>query len=269
MEIIEEILSEYVRMRENGLEPKQVLTALRPFIDRLEKNTKERLAQSMRAWERGTNSATPPPPPETRSSVIKPLAGDAGRRTGEVPQAMPEPASIRATTWMECPNCTAKNRLNDIFCYACGLILDDAASQLDTRHFADGTGVLFSDDYFGADSLVIFNVRDTDLAVEVRPQRFDKDIIVGRSTGTNAMMPDVDLARANAAEFGVSRLHVAFRYDNEANAIQVYDLGSSNGSFINGQRLHPKEVRVLRHNDELRLGRLVLRVAFHHPGDPI
>ena len=48
-------------------------------------------------------------------------------------------------------------------------------------------------------------------------------------------------------------------------AVLVADLGSANGSYINGQRMMPKEVRVLRHGDELRLGKLVLLASFRHP----
>ena len=47
----------------------------------------------------------------------------------------------------------------------------------------------------------------------------------------------------------------------------VSDLGSANGSFINGQRLLAKEIRVLRHGDELRLGKLVMTVSFRHPAN--
>jgi predicted component of type VI protein secretion system len=42
----------------------------------------------------------------------------------------------------------------------------------------------------------------------------------------------------------------------------VTDLGSANSTFLNGQRLMPHEPRVLRDNDEVRLGRLVFRVNF-------
>jgi pSer/pThr/pTyr-binding forkhead associated (FHA) protein len=40
-------------------------------------------------------------------------------------------------------------------------------------------------------------------------------------------------------------------------------MNSANGTFVNGQRLHPQEVRVLRHGDELRLGRMVFQTLFH------
>ncbi len=31
----------------------------------------------------------------------------------------------------------------------------------------------------------------------------------------------------------------------------------------------PKEVRILRHGDELRLGKLVLAISFRHPSSPV
>ena len=64
----------------------------------------------------------------------------------------------------------------------------------------------------------------------------------------------------------VSRRHA--RIFHEYDLYRIEDLGSSNGTFINGQRLMPKEVRALRHGDELRLGRLVMMVSFRHPGIP-
>jgi len=47
--------------------------------------------------------------------------------------------------------------------------------------------------------------------------------------------------------------------------VQAFDLGSANGSFLNGQRLYPNEKRIVRDSDELRLGRLVMRVRFARP----
>jgi pSer/pThr/pTyr-binding forkhead associated (FHA) protein len=40
------------------------------------------------------------------------------------------------------------------------------------------------------------------------------------------------------------------------------DLNSSNKTYINGQRVHPHEVRALRDGDELRLGKIIFTVAF-------
>ena len=78
------------------------------------------------------------------------------------------------------------------------------------------------------------------------------------------MRPDIDLSEHNAGELGVSRLHVALQYNAKNNLLSLSDMKSANGTFINGQKLYPQEVRVLRDGDELRLGRMVLRAYFKH-----
>jgi pSer/pThr/pTyr-binding forkhead associated (FHA) protein len=111
-------------------------------------------------------------------------------------------------------------------------------------------------------------VRDTGQTFELRPQLRSHELVIGRNTDNSAMRPDVDL-EAEGAKQGVSRLHLALWYESRDSAIQAYDLGSANGSYINGQRIHPREIRLLRNQDELRLGRLVLRVRYYHPGDEV
>ncbi|MGQ9888628.1 MAG: FHA domain-containing protein [Aggregatilineales bacterium] len=78
-------------------------------------------------------------------------------------------------------------------------------------------------------------------------------------------MPNIDLADQEGDSVGVSRLHLALRYDARYHTISVFDMGSANDTYINGQRLHAHEVRVLCDGDELRLGRLALAVSFRHP----
>jgi len=39
-------------------------------------------------------------------------------------------------------------------------------------------------------------------------------------------------------------------------------VGSSNGTFLNGQRLVPNQPRVLRDGDEVRFGKLVAHIYF-------
>jgi pSer/pThr/pTyr-binding forkhead associated (FHA) protein len=116
---------------------------------------------------------------------------------------------------------------------------------------------------------LFLQIRDLDQYFEIRPQQIAQEIIVGRSSGNSAMHPDIDLADYQAAEQGVSRLHMALKYEPNDHVIKAYDLGSANNSFINGQKLHPKEQRVLRHGDEVRLAHLVLRVYFRHPGEEV
>ena len=85
---------------------------------------------------------------------------------------------------------------------------------------------------------------------------------IGRTSQQSTVQPDVDLSVFDAENLGVSRLHVTLRRHEDT--ITVIDLNSRNATFINGQRLHPQEVRVLRDGDEIRLGKLTMKVAFKH-----
>lgn len=98
-------------------------------------------------------------------------------------------------------------------------------------------------------------VAHTGQQIEVSLRR---ECVLGRASGDRH--PDIDLSDYNAIEMGVSRRHV--RIVRQFGTAQVEDLGSLNGTFLNGERLLPHQSRVLRHEDELRLGRLVLRVSF-------
>lgn len=60
---------------------------------------------------------------------------------------------------------------------------------------------------------------------------------------------------------GVSRQHVLIR--NEGYFLTVLDLGSTNGSWLNGVQLLPNQKRLLRNGDLMQLGNLRLKVIFN------
>jgi pSer/pThr/pTyr-binding forkhead associated (FHA) protein len=119
-------------------------------------------------------------------------------------------------------------------------------------------------DFFGPESTLLLVVIAVNYTYSIQPQTKKHETVIGRSEGST-MRPDIDLSEHNAGELGVSRLHVALQYNAKNNLLSVSDMKSANGTFINGQKLYPQEVRVLRDGDELRLGRMVLRAFFKHP----
>ena len=48
----------------------------------------------------------------------------------------------------------------------------------------------------------------------------------------------------------------------DGDLVHVCDLGSTNGTFLNGRRLIDRQRRLLRNGDELMLGRLRVLVRF-------
>jgi pSer/pThr/pTyr-binding forkhead associated (FHA) protein len=63
-----------------------------------------------------------------------------------------------------------------------------------------------------------------------------------------------------AIEKGVSRIHATI--ERSEDTLTITDLGSSNGTYLNGQRLIANQPRVLRDGDEIKFGKLVTHIYF-------
>lgn len=84
--------------------------------------------------------------------------------------------------------------------------------------------------------------------------------IVGRYDPASDLTPDVDLTILEAVEAGVSRCHIQLEVLD--NMLRITDLGSMNGTSINGKLLKPYTSILLRDGDELQLGLLKCMVFF-------
>jgi len=85
-------------------------------------------------------------------------------------------------------------------------------------------------------------------------------MIIGRSDPQTGVYPDVDLGPHGAQANGVSRQHAAVIAKD--NRVQIKDLGSVNGTRLNGFALQPNQEYRLRHGDSLEIGQLKLQVRF-------
>jgi len=284
---MQDIFAEYSRMRDNGLDAKAALNVLRFHIEVLDKSDREALAVLMRQREASAAPATngasvkaaPPPPPPVppapspKASSIKPIPKSSTpstiQSTPAPPPSMPSvpvsAANGEDVVWINCPSCGKTNQRHEVFCYACGQLLEPVKGAYDTRVLNEKPVEPLQSEFFGDDSVLVLRVRGTTDTYEMRPQKSDHEMIVGRSVKDSVLSPDVDLSNKQGADLGVSRLHLSVQYDKEHHTALAADLGSANGSYLNGQRMMPKEVRVLRHGDELRLGKLVMSVSFRHP----
>jgi DNA-binding response OmpR family regulator/pSer/pThr/pTyr-binding forkhead associated (FHA) protein len=84
--------------------------------------------------------------------------------------------------------------------------------------------------------------------------RLESRVIVGRPDPDGKMKPDIDLTVYGAEEHGVSRQHIALAVENLQ--LRVTDLGSGNGTLLNGAKLEPDRAYPIKHGDILTLGRL-------------
>lgn len=86
------------------------------------------------------------------------------------------------------------------------------------------------------------------------------EFTIGRFVDGQVITPDVDLNPFEAYDKGVSRLHATIRIDNEKEKIYVIDLGSANGSSVNGYEIPANSEVPLNHGDVLSLGKFSMRV---------
>lgn len=82
--------------------------------------------------------------------------------------------------------------------------------------------------------------------------------VLGRRAANVQRRVDIDLTPFDALVLGVSRVHAEIAV--RADGVFVTDLGSTNGTWVNGVRLAPNTPHRLRHGDLLALGKLVFQV---------
>lgn len=109
----------------------------------------------------------------------------------------------------------------------------------------------------GSDAQIKLHVKGMPQPILVTLER---PLIVGRSDRETNFEVDVDLTAYGAADLGVSRQHISIELLRKT--VMLTDLSSTNGTFLNDQRVLPQQRRVVRDNDEIRLGKLVMHVYF-------
>jgi hypothetical protein len=143
----------------------------------------------------------------------------------------------------------------------CDALLTEGTQEGETRHLEDMPNVAniprWGTARLGNERKLLLYVRGYDQPLVVS---LADEIVLGRYDASTGETPEVDLNEYGAEEEGVSRRHAAII--SEEDALKVIDLGSANSTFINGQKLMAHQARILRDGDELRLGKLVIRVHF-------
>lgn len=167
---------------------------------------------------------------------------------------------------IKCPRCGHEEREGVLYCLECGQSLqgldDRTVAVLPTKRLEANPNDLASKATwgtarFGQDAFIVIHIRDVSEPIIVKP---GEKTIIGRSDVTSPNKPDLDLTPFGAIEKGVSRIHAAISRSDDI--LTLVDMGSSNGTHLNGQRLIPDQPRILRDGDEIRLGKLVAHIYF-------
>lgn len=163
-----------------------------------------------------------------------------------------------------CPNCRHQEMSGALFCSECGALLEgiagiatQAIQPMPTNKFHEkvDTTPPPTTPPPETENAVALCVLESG---QVLPLENRDEFTLGRSAEGQPILPDIDLAPYHAYEHGVSRLHASIRF--EGKQVVATDLGSVNGTRLNGQRIPPHKPFSLSHGDILTLGKLKLQV---------
>lgn len=225
--------------RESGASRDEAVQQLRVIRPDLSKAERQELASWIRSWE----TETPSPRHEPEHAPI-PLG-----LTGELPTPTPSQGVL-------CKNCRSANPPEAKYCYACGHLLEIPSPAQTNQLYEE----VEDPATFGKLSSLIIKIR----GYEGQPLRLEighTPLLIGRSDERdNTFLPDIDLHPFDAKDKGVSRQHASIQRAKQT--LTLIDQGSINHTFINGERVYPNEVRVIRDGDEIRFGHLVAQFIF-------
>jgi hypothetical protein len=161
-----------------------------------------------------------------------------------------------------CPNCQYKEISGAIYCSKCGAQLINshvAIHQIQTAKLRGevehSTDPLQPPPSPPLQSWISLHLIESG---QILPLTDCTEFTLGRSVEGQPIVPDVDLSPYNAYANGVSRLHAAIKLVK--NQAVIVDLGSSNGTYLNGVRLSPHIETLVAHGDLIYLGKLKMQV---------
>lgn len=164
-----------------------------------------------------------------------------------------------------CPNCHHQEITGALFCSECGAQLvttDRIATQSIRRQPSDflssleNTGQSPSQTSTSTvDAVVSLYLVDSGQILHLAGRT---EFTLGRVAEGQPILPDVDLSPYEAYTQGVSRLHSCLKIINQR--VVITDLGSSNGTRVNGQKIMPHIDYPLNHGDVVALGKLKVQI---------
>ncbi len=171
---------------------------------------------------------------------------------------------------INCPNCHHIELNGALFCSECGARLV-AVDMPTTQNIAQGSSDTLSyhvrpksaplrelnptPTAANSEATIALHLVESGQILNLARQA---EFTMGRVAEGQLILPDVDLSPYQAYAQGVSRLHAALKVYNQR--VFVTDLGSSNGTRVNGQKIMPNVDFPLNHGDVVALGKFKIQV---------
>lgn len=175
-------------------------------------------------------------------------------------QAEEREAMYREVETFTCPQCKSVARAGELACSVCNVVFSSVGK---TEKLGANSDIKMPKSWPTGEVIVDGRKTITFDIEGVLPVTFTISdlVIIGRYNDVvTPNEPDVDLNPYGGREKGVSRQHL--KITRKGILLYVTDLGSTNGTMLNGRRLFPHTERLLRDGDELHIGHLRVGVRF-------
>ncbi len=163
-----------------------------------------------------------------------------------------------------CPICKHKNLRTATICSYCGALLEENLTNFVATTKNTGEQSIVSADNFRsyidvalipADGLGIY----IEGATTAYYLQMDKELIIGREPETT-LETFLDLAGIDSFNLGISRRHAMLC--RKESGYEIIDLASTNGTWLNNERLLPNKSYPLTSGSQVRVGRMQLFVLY-------
>jgi pSer/pThr/pTyr-binding forkhead associated (FHA) protein len=158
-----------------------------------------------------------------------------------------------------CPECSLVNVPGATECARCGAPLQHAPELATSTISALGTLRPLTKHYALSQNEVLFLIAGQQDPIIITMHHDRRDVQIGRGVGGDNP-PDLDLGALSEMANSVSRHHA--RLDFHRNQALIVDLGSTNGTWLNENRLIPNTPHELRNGDLIRIGQQFMYVYF-------
>lgn len=265
---VHKLFAQFTWLRQTGSSRGDAWAGIQAEAMALGQVERNRLLSLLRGWEANEGhqyrkaQANDPfethyTPPEGLKELRQTMNASKGIRRIKPLNPSLDPTTVTVTGAI-CPTCHTVNPPGQPHCANCGMPLGSNGTKPQKDDTQPLLQVGSEDAHFADDMALFLMISDADAVVRVRPST--NEMMIGRRSPDSVMIPDVDLSPYGADIKGVSRLHAVLRRHGQT--LVITDMGSLNHTYVNEQRLHPHEVRVLHDGDQLRFGQLAVQVQF-------
>ncbi len=169
---------------------------------------------------------------------------------------------------IQCGNCQEYNLPGALFCSECGArLLPSGKSKTQTLQKTPSDLLIPEMPKTPVDEENTLPVKDVVITLmlvdngQVLHLAGRSEYTIGRISEGQPILPDIDLTSYDAFAQGVSRLHLSIKI--QKSGVFVSDLGSSNGTRVNSQKLVANVDYPINHGDTIVLGKIKLQILIH------